>query len=430
MMSTLRVLVTVALLSACAGLIVAEENHDIFNKGWYAYTEGNYEDALKVWLPLAEAGDVYAQYYLGELYRDGMGDMVTALGWFDKAAAQRFAKAQNALGNAYLYGEGATQDDGVAFEWYQRSAIDADVLGQAMMGWMYENGRGTTKDIAKSLSWYRLAANQDDEWSQTALGRIYNEGKDVEIDNPKACYWYEKAAEQGDGFAKYRMGYCYAYGWGRKADQEQAVDLFQQAIDRDIAEAVQPLEWYADDGNMAAQYTLAKLYSEGHLVDPDDKRALSLAGDAADQGHAGSLAMLGSLYLAGKGVEQDEAQAEELLLKAALQNGRNAKVWLARLYARRGKSNSANVTKALVWSKLASFHDRQGHIAGMLSFLFDEASMVLTDIQMEAEDSLDEDQAKAANELFETWERLFADGLPGVMMEHLRSLTPPDAVAH
>lgn len=428
-----RIVVVAVLLTTCMGVLAADETSDRFSEGWYAYQDSDYDRALHLWLPLAEAGDVDTQYYIGELYRDGLGDPATALGWFEKAATQGFVKAQNDLGRAYLNGEGVARDDAVAFRWYHESAIDADIVGQSTLGWMYETGRGTAADIAKALSWYRLAAKQGSVGSLNALGRIYAEGKDVGADMPMSCYWYGQAAEQGDGFAKYRLGYCYARGWGREVDDGLAIDLFRQAIHRDIAEALQPLEWYAGEDHATAQYTLAQLFSEGGLVERDDDRAFSMARAAADQGHIGSLALLGSFYFEGKGVRQDEGQAEELLLKAALANSGDAKPWLAQLYASRADSNPANLSKAFVWSNLAVLHDSSDPGADpgdavvemMLGFM-DGASMEMISIQMEAEASLGEDRLKVAEALVETWDRLYGGGLPGVTTEHLRSLNPPD----
>ena len=431
----IRILAFLSLLAASAHSPAADDNADRFNEGWYAYQDGNYEEALRLWVPLAKAGDVEAQHYAGELYRDGLGDSAAALGWFEKAAAQGYVKAQTALGFAYLDGEGVSQDDAVAFEWFQRSAMHEDAVGQAMLGFMYEHGRGTTKDIAKSISWYRLAAKQGHTWSQNALGRIYHEGKDVETDNPMSCYWYDKAAKQGDGFAKYRMGYCYARGWGRDADPDMAIDFFQQAVDRDIAEAVGPLEWYANAGYAEARYTLAQLYGDGRFVGRDHDRAFSLASEAAKQGHVGSLAFLGACYLDGMGVAKDESRAEDLLLDAALKNSARAKHSLARLYAGRGGSLSINVTRAAVWAYLAVMHTTSGPdvlpddavIAGLLNLLggFDGVDEEIFEIFAAAQDGLSEEQRVAAEELAEIWQGLYDRGLPGVTKRHLRDLTPP-----
>ena len=62
-----------------------------FEAGWAAYDAGDYETALKEWLPLAEQGDAYAQGSLGMMYANGEGvpqDYTEAKKWFGLAAEQ------------------------------------------------------------------------------------------------------------------------------------------------------------------------------------------------------------------------------------------------------------------------------------------------------------------------------------------------------
>jgi hypothetical protein len=47
--------------------------------------QANYQTALQVWLPLAEAGDLNAQLYLGQIYEKGLGqapDPLAAQRWY------------------------------------------------------------------------------------------------------------------------------------------------------------------------------------------------------------------------------------------------------------------------------------------------------------------------------------------------------------
>ena len=68
-----------------------------FDKGLTAYNNGDYATALKEWKPLAEEGDVDAQYYLGVLYDNGDGvpqDYKEAVRWYTLAAKQGDVDAQ------------------------------------------------------------------------------------------------------------------------------------------------------------------------------------------------------------------------------------------------------------------------------------------------------------------------------------------------
>jgi hypothetical protein len=54
-----------------------------------AYNRGDYATALRLWRPLAEQGNVKAQYKLGTMYGAGQGvlrDDAEAVKWFRRAA--------------------------------------------------------------------------------------------------------------------------------------------------------------------------------------------------------------------------------------------------------------------------------------------------------------------------------------------------------
>jgi hypothetical protein len=72
------------------------------NDGLSAYAKGDYQEAVRIFEPLASRGDDCAQYQLGEMYRLGQGvkqDKQKALDLFDDAAAHgnQKAKLQKAL---------------------------------------------------------------------------------------------------------------------------------------------------------------------------------------------------------------------------------------------------------------------------------------------------------------------------------------------
>jgi TPR repeat protein len=86
-----------------------------------AYKTGDYQKALRLWKPMAEQGDAYAQYFLGRMYAKGTGvseDDAKAVYWYRKAAEQGDAYAQNELAGMYRDGEGVPQNDVHAYAWY------------------------------------------------------------------------------------------------------------------------------------------------------------------------------------------------------------------------------------------------------------------------------------------------------------------------
>ena len=74
-----------------------------------SYENGDYATALREWEPLAEQGNVSAQYNLGQMYRRGQGvpqNYKTAVKWYRLAAEQGYASAQFNLGLMYDIGKG------------------------------------------------------------------------------------------------------------------------------------------------------------------------------------------------------------------------------------------------------------------------------------------------------------------------------------
>ena len=82
-----------------------------FDVALAAYHQGDYQQALARWLPLARAGHTRAQYYVGRLYRAGEGvppDKVRAYLWWTLAARQgddEAAKAASALAGEMTRGQ-------------------------------------------------------------------------------------------------------------------------------------------------------------------------------------------------------------------------------------------------------------------------------------------------------------------------------------
>lgn len=90
-----------------------------------AYQRGDYAAAEKILLPMAEAGNPYAQYRLGLVYAEATGQMrstAEAAKWFESAALQGQPFAQYKLGLLYVKGDGVPKDFVLAYMWFSISA--------------------------------------------------------------------------------------------------------------------------------------------------------------------------------------------------------------------------------------------------------------------------------------------------------------------
>lgn len=96
-----------------------------FQAGMDARNRGDFATALREWQPLADKGDVHAQFYLGLLYENGDGvprDIAKARQWYEKSAAQNGANAQFYLGLLSAFGQGGPIDLVQAYMWYSLAA--------------------------------------------------------------------------------------------------------------------------------------------------------------------------------------------------------------------------------------------------------------------------------------------------------------------
>lgn len=85
-----------------------------FERGALAHRMQDYKSAYKIWLALAEKGQVDAQYNIARMLQDGDGtaqDPAAAAKWFRKAADQGDREARHYLALMYLRGEGVAASE-------------------------------------------------------------------------------------------------------------------------------------------------------------------------------------------------------------------------------------------------------------------------------------------------------------------------------
>ena len=154
----------------------------------------------------------------------------------ERQAEQGDARAQVALGNRYLAGNGVPMDEAEALRWYRAAADQGLAAGQVQLGSMYEQGQGTAKDLDAANEWYTMAAAQGDPAAQANLGDLFEFG-DGYINYKQASYWYRQAAKQGYPDAQRNLGRLYETGRGVEQDYRQAYLWYALAAARGDAPA-------------------------------------------------------------------------------------------------------------------------------------------------------------------------------------------------
>ena len=185
----------ITVLATTLFLVFSQLAAQDFDKGLKAHDAGDYNTAVREWKPLAEQGNVEAQYNLGFLYYNG---------------------------------QGLTQNNAEALKWYRLAAEQAHGDAQLNLGAMYRNGQGVPEDFVKAAKWYRLAAEQGNAIAQDNLGILYYFGDGVIQDNLIAYMWTNLAFENGAPEAETRRDFIAEEM--TKAEISKAQDMAKDCI--------------------------------------------------------------------------------------------------------------------------------------------------------------------------------------------------------
>lgn len=200
---------------------------------------GNCGLAIPLLLPLAESGDVEAQFLLGYMYfadceypftdsvaRDwllkakeqGHAGACYYLAWFPdaqgvssiddeedmklliEAGARGSVEAQRHLGACYATGDWIGEKDAVkAVEWYTKAAEQGHAESQYDLGFMLLMGEGAERNTLKGMQWLVQAAEQRNDSACELLVDIYEEGMfGVASDAEQAKHWKEMYSKSGE----------------------------------------------------------------------------------------------------------------------------------------------------------------------------------------------------------------------------------------
>lgn len=317
------------------------------------FQQEKYVESAKILLPLAEAGDARAQFYMGVMYHDGVGvprDFQKSVEMYKKAASQGHVRSMYFLAVAYRACLGTRCDREKALKWFQSAAERGDRDAILELGDAYRSGfDGVKRDYGKALEQYELARKKGHKCADQRIGEMYigvdplskdyplrrdykkalskvrssamkgcrramvrlaefyekgqidryDETGIVRVDEEKAFQWRLRAAEKGDVYSGYLVGESYVEGKGVK---------------RDVREGLRWLERLAKRGHVLSLYKLAVMYESGQGVLQDYKRAANLYEECVERDYQNCFYGMGRLFRFGWGVEKDVDAATSFYL--------------------------------------------------------------------------------------------------------------------
>ena len=165
-------------------------------------------DAVSELNQIAESGDIYAQYLVGKLWRDGpllIPNSVNARYWFEQAAEQGHLVAQYSLAKLYLSDDVEVRDIRLGLNWLYTAAVNGSSYAMYRLAKECLKGEHIQKDTARAVEWFTNSAERGNPYAQYMLGKLYLTGKEVPYDEEKAAYWLTRSAKQDNQYAQYLL---------------------------------------------------------------------------------------------------------------------------------------------------------------------------------------------------------------------------------
>lgn len=157
MTKTMRACLFAAAAALAVPALAQDLGPDSVRSGIAAWRAGNYEEAIRLWRPLADRGDADAQYNIAQAYFLGRGvprNMNLAEQWYERSARQGNQEAEGALG-LILFQNGRRRE---ALPWIERAAGRGDPRAQYVLGTALFNGDLVARDGARAYALMTKAA--------------------------------------------------------------------------------------------------------------------------------------------------------------------------------------------------------------------------------------------------------------------------------
>lgn len=124
-------------------------------------------------------------------------DYEQAKKYYEQACELNSDLACHALGILYEYGINAKQDYKQAMKFYEKACYLNNGLACNNVGFLYKNGQGVKKDYQKARQYWDLGCKLDDGLSCYGLSYLYENGLGTKQDKKTAKKYWDRAYNLG-----------------------------------------------------------------------------------------------------------------------------------------------------------------------------------------------------------------------------------------
>lgn len=190
-----------------------------FEEGCTAFRAGDRTAAERMWLPLAQKGDVNAQFGMAVIQEDEIKRNY----WTALAAEQGHAEACFWMYRKNWLDEEDKKGKSIGLEWLEKSAENGNPEAAMELGVILTDGIHIPKDCVRGMHYLEMAAELDYPEAPGWLAGEYRSGDCTAPDDSLATKWTFRAAELGDPIAVQHMVRIYNEGIGVPKDEYQVV---------------------------------------------------------------------------------------------------------------------------------------------------------------------------------------------------------------
>lgn len=343
-------------------------NYACFLSAFYQYKGFRYacdfNKAFELMYRAAVTDVPEAQYYLAQMYKDGIGT--------EKSIEQYNYWLKESAENGYYKGQGeyALQNS----EWIYYCDIEiikmlksAYEQGYNDAAWklcqVYLNGIKIDKNEKEGYRLLQIAAEQGIADAEEKLCKVLFRGNEfIEKDYNLCCKWGEEAMKQGKKDIRFEVAYCSS----EIGNNDRAKELYLELSEENNGAAMnnyaclltdqeEKTVWFrksAEAGDEYGYWNLGKQYYNGRGVDVDYKEAARLYKIAAEKGQKDAMIDLAEMYENGTGMDIDVSEAAFWYEKAYNAGKKEALLRLGSLYKNRATS-SDDIQRSIHYYKIA-----------------------------------------------------------------------------
>ncbi len=239
----------------------------------------NLQEAFDEVLELAEEGNAFCQYVIGNSYF-----------WWDFLKIQN--KKKSSFPNQVAYKEYLRENISKSEDWFWKALRGGMYFAANNLNRYYTKGDediiAPRPEMAKDL--FKIGA----EYGHPLHQAVYAEDLEKEGRKEEAFHWFKEAAEGGHPGAWGDVGRCYAEGMGTQKDEAYAVKCFEKDI---------------PSGDIGSHNLLGKAYLLGRGVPVDYDKAFSLLFFAYNKGSKWGVFYLAKCCFNGWGTPKDYVKA-------------------------------------------------------------------------------------------------------------------------